>query len=199
MDYVRLGKTGLKVSRICLGCMSYGVPARGTHAWTLDEPEGRPFLRRALELGINFFDTANSYSDGTSEEILGRAIRDLARRDEVVIATKVYHAVRPDPNGRGLSRKAILAEIDTSLRRLGTDYIDLYQIHRWDYRHADRGDARGPARRRQGGQGALPRRVVDVRLAIRQALYLRRSPRLDAVRRRCRAITISSIAKRSGR
>ncbi len=133
MEYVRLGKTGLKVSRICLGCMSYGVPARGAHAWTLDEPEARPFFRRAIELGINFFDTSNSYSDGTSEEILGRAIRDLARRDEVVIATKVFHATRKDPNGRGLSRKAIFAEVDASLRRLETDYIDLYQIHRWDY------------------------------------------------------------------
>ncbi len=133
MEYVRLGKTGMKVSRICLGCMSYGVPARGAHAWTLDEPEARPFFRRAIELGINFFDTSNSYSDGTSEEILGRAIRDLARRDEGVIATKVFHATRKDPNGRGLSRKAILAEVDASLRRLGTDYIDLYQIHRWDY------------------------------------------------------------------
>ncbi|MHB1557579.1 MAG: aldo/keto reductase [Isosphaeraceae bacterium] len=133
MEYVRLGKTGLKVSRICLGCMSYGVPTRGAHAWTIDESEARPFFRRAIELGINFFDTSNSYSDGTSEEILGRAIRDLARRDEVVIATKVFHATRKDPNGRGLSRKAIFAEVDASLRRLETDYIDLYQIHRWDY------------------------------------------------------------------
>src|SRR3954470_19685556 len=132
MDYVRLGKTGLKVSRIALGCMSYGVPGRGAHAWTLDEERSRPFLRRALEVGINFFDTSNSYSDGTSEEILGRAVRDFARRDEVVIATKVFYRMRPDPNGRGLSRKAIMAEVDASLRRLGTDYIDLYQIHRWD-------------------------------------------------------------------
>jgi 1-deoxyxylulose-5-phosphate synthase len=133
MEYARLGKTGLKVSRICLGCMSYGVPERGAHPWTLDEQQGRPFIKRALEAGINFFDTSNSYSDGTSEEILGRAIRDLARRDEVVIATKVFYPLRKDPNGRGLSRKAILAEIDASLRRLGTDYVDLYQIHRWDY------------------------------------------------------------------
>ncbi len=132
MEYRRLGKSGLKVSRICLGCMSYGVPERGLHAWTLDEDKSRPFIRRTLELGINFFDTSNSYSDGTSEEILGRAIRDLARRDEVVIATKVYYPLRKDPNGRGLSRKAVLTEIDASLRRLGTDYVDLYQIHRWD-------------------------------------------------------------------
>ena len=133
MDYVKLGKTGLKVSRLCLGCMSYGVPERGAHPWTLGEEESRPFLARALELGINFFDTSNSYSDGTSEEILGRALRDLARRDEVVIATKVFFPTRKGPNGRGLSRKAILTEIDASLRRLGTDYVDLYQTHRWDY------------------------------------------------------------------
>ena len=133
MNYTNLGKTGLKVSRLCLGCMSFGVPQRGMHAWTLDEEQSRPFIQRALELGINFFDTANSYSDGTSEEILGRAIRDFARRDEVVIATKVFHRTRRVPNGRGLSRKAIMAEIDASLRRLGTDHVDLYQIHRWDH------------------------------------------------------------------
>ena len=104
MDYVKLGKTGLKVSRLCLGCMSYGIPERGAHPWTLGEEESRPFLARALELGINFFDTSNSYSDGTSEEILGRALRDLARRDEVVIATKVFFPTRKGPNGRGLSR-----------------------------------------------------------------------------------------------
>jgi aryl-alcohol dehydrogenase-like predicted oxidoreductase len=133
MDYVNLGKSGLKVSRVCLGCMSYGVPERGMHAWTIPEDQSRPFYQRALDLGINFFDTSNSYSDGTSEEFLGRAIRDLARRDEVVIATKVYFPMRKDANARGLSRKAIFAEVDASLRRLGMDYIDLYQIHRWDY------------------------------------------------------------------
>jgi len=133
MEYVNLGKTGLKVSRICLGCMSYGVSVQGTHAWTLDEEKSRPFFKRALELGINFFDTSNSYSAGSSEEITGRALRDFAKRDEVVIATKVYFPSRKDPNGRGLSRKAILTEIDASLRRLGTDFVDLYQIHRWDY------------------------------------------------------------------
>ncbi len=132
MEYTRLGTTGLKVSRICLGCMSYGIPGRGLHAWTLDDDQSRPFIRRALESGINFFDTSNSYSDGTSEEILGRAIRDFARRDEVVIATKVFYPLRKDPNGKGLSRKAILTEIDASLRRLGMDHVDLYQIHRWD-------------------------------------------------------------------
>ena len=132
MEYVKLGRTGLEVSRICLGCMSYG----GSIAATMPGARrgaSRPFIQRALEGGINFFDTANRYSLGSSEEILGRAIRDFARRDEVVIATKVYGRMRPGPNGGGLSRKAIMAEIDASLRRLGTDYVDLYQIHRWDY------------------------------------------------------------------
>jgi aryl-alcohol dehydrogenase-like predicted oxidoreductase len=133
MDNVNLGGTGLKVSRLCLGCMTYGVPDRGNHPWTLDEERSRPLIQRALELGINFFDTANSYSDGTSEEIVGRALKDFARRDEVVIATKVYFPMRRSPNAGGLSRKAIMTEIDNSLRRLGTDYVDLYQIHRWDY------------------------------------------------------------------
>jgi 1-deoxyxylulose-5-phosphate synthase len=133
MDYGRLGKTGLRVSRLCLGCMSYGVPERGTHPWTLPEGQSRPFIKRAIEAGINFFDTANVYSDGTSEEILGRALKDFAAREDVVIATKVFGRMREGPNGAGLSRKAILTEIDHSLRRLGTDYVDLYQIHRWDY------------------------------------------------------------------
>ena len=133
MDYIRLGSTGLKVSRICLGCMSYGVPERGAHPWTLPEDTSRPFIRRALDAGINFFDTANVYSDGTSEEILGRALKDFASRDDVVVATKVFSRMRDTPNGAGLSRKAILTEIDHSLRRLGTDYVDLYQTHRWDY------------------------------------------------------------------
>jgi 1-deoxyxylulose-5-phosphate synthase len=133
VDYVKLGRTGLDVSRICLGCMSYGGSNRGNHAWSLDEAASRSFIRRALESGINFFDTANRYSLGSSEEILGRAIKDFARREEVVVATKVYGRMRPGPNGAGLSRKAIMAEIDASLQRLGTDYVDLYQIHRWDY------------------------------------------------------------------
>lgn len=113
--------------------MSYGVPERGNHSWSLNEEDARPFIKRALELGINFFDTANVYSDGTSEEIVGRALKDYASRDEVVIATKVHGRMRPGPNGAGLSRKAIMTEIDNSLKRLGTDYVDLYQIHRWDY------------------------------------------------------------------
>jgi aryl-alcohol dehydrogenase-like predicted oxidoreductase len=133
MEYVNLGKTGLKVSRICLGCMSYGTPKKGWHPWVFDEAQSRPFLKRAIELGINFFDTANVYSFGESEEVLGRAIRDFANREEMVIATKVHGPMRDGPNAMGLSRKAIMAEIDGSLRRLGTDYIDLYQIHRLDF------------------------------------------------------------------
>ena len=132
MDYVNLGRTGLKVSRLCLGCMTYGEPDRGTHEWTLPEAESKPFIARALDAGITFFDTANVYSAGSSEEILGRALRGAVPRDELVIATKVHGAMRPDANGRGLSRKAILAEIDASLTRLGMDYVDLYQIHRFD-------------------------------------------------------------------
>ncbi len=132
MDYVRLGASGLQVSRISLGCMSYGIPDRGNHAWTLDEQTSRPFIQHALEQGITFFDTADVYSDGTSEEIVGRALNDFADRDDVVIATKVHGRMRPGPNGAGLSRKHIMSSIDASLRRLGTDYVDLYQIHRWD-------------------------------------------------------------------
>ena len=134
MKYIKLGSSGLDVSKICLGCMSYGVSDRGTHAWTLDEEQSRPFIRRAVEEGINFFDTANVYSDGTSEEITGRALADFAKREEIVLATKVHGVMRPGPNSRGLSRKEIMFEIDASLRRLGTDYVDLYQIHRWDPR-----------------------------------------------------------------
>lgn len=132
MQYVKLGGTGLEVSRLCLGCMTYGVPDRGLHSWTLDEDASRAMIRQALDAGINFLDTANTYSDGTSEEIVGRAIKDMARREEIVLATKVFTRMRPGPNGAGLSRKAIFAELDNSLRRLGVDYIDLYQIHRWD-------------------------------------------------------------------
>lgn len=133
MEYVKFGKTGLKVSRLWLGCMTYGTPDRGKHPWTMPEDASRPLIRQALELGINVLDTANSYSDGTSEEIVGRAVKDFARRDEVVIATKVCLHMRDEPNGAGLSRKAVFNEIDNSLRRLGTDYVDIYQIHRWDY------------------------------------------------------------------
>jgi 1-deoxyxylulose-5-phosphate synthase len=137
MEYIRLGKTGLKVSRICLGCMSYGEPAKGTltpgsHAWTLNETDSQPFLKQALDLGINFFDTANVYSRGASEEVLGRFLKHNTQRDDTVIATKVNGVMRDGPNGGGLSRKAIFGEIDASLRRLQTDYVDLYQIHRLD-------------------------------------------------------------------
>ncbi len=133
MDYTKLGNTGMDVSRICLGCMGFGDAERWVHKWVLNEENSRPIIKKALELGINFFDTANVYSIGKSEEILGRALKDFANRDEVVIATKVHGKMREGPNGAGLSRKAILSEIDKSLKRLGTDYVDLYQIHRWDY------------------------------------------------------------------
>ena len=132
MDYKKLGSSGLEVSAITLGCMSYGDPQRGSHDWTLTEEQSRPFIRRALELGITTFDTANIYSLGSSEEILGRALGEFSRREEVVIATKVHGSMRPGPNGHGLSRVHIMEQIDASLRRLGTDYVDLYQIHRWD-------------------------------------------------------------------
>jgi 1-deoxyxylulose-5-phosphate synthase len=133
MEYRNLGRTGLKVSPICLGCMSFGVANRGAHEWTLDEQAARPFFARALGAGVNFFDTSNSYSDGTSEEITGRWLKELAKRDEIVIATKVFFPLGKGANAKGLSRKSILTEVDNSLRRLGTDYIDLYQIHRFDY------------------------------------------------------------------
>ena len=132
MQYIKLGRTGLDVSRLCLGCMSYGEPDRGAHTWTLGEAASRPFLKKALDLGINFLDTANVYSAGSSEEIVGRALLEYARRDEVVLATKVHGRMHKGPNGAGLSRKAIFAAIDASLKRLGTDFVDLYQIHRWD-------------------------------------------------------------------
>jgi 1-deoxyxylulose-5-phosphate synthase len=133
MKYKNLGNTGLKVSELCLGCMSFGVPERGDHPWTLPEEPSRVLIRQAVDAGINYFDTANSYSDGTSEEIVGRALKEFTRRDEVVIATKVFFPMTQSPNGGGLSRKALFTAIDASLRRLGTDYVDLYQIHRWDY------------------------------------------------------------------
>jgi aryl-alcohol dehydrogenase-like predicted oxidoreductase len=134
MKYTKLGTTGLDVSRICLGCMSFGESSAGTHSWSLDEDTARQFIRLALDSGINFFDTANVYSLGTSEEFVGRALADMANRDEVVIATKVHGAMREGRNAMGLSRKAIMTEVDHSLRRLGTEYIDLYQIHRFDHR-----------------------------------------------------------------
>jgi aryl-alcohol dehydrogenase-like predicted oxidoreductase len=133
LRYRRLGSTDLKVSALCLGCMTFGVPERGDHPWTLPEQESRLIIRQAVDAGINFFDTADTYSDGTSEEFLGRALRDFVRREETVIATKVYFPMSTSPKDRGLSGKRIIASIDQSLKRLGTDYVDLYQIHRWDY------------------------------------------------------------------
>jgi 1-deoxyxylulose-5-phosphate synthase len=132
VEFTKLGSTGLDISRIALGCMSYGEPDRGNHEWTLGDEASRPFIRAAVEAGINFFDTANVYSAGSSEEIVGRALREYADRDQIVLATKVHGRMHDGPNGAGLSRKAIMAEIDNSLRRLETDYVDLYQIHRWD-------------------------------------------------------------------
>lgn len=133
MEYTKLGNTGLDVSRLCLGCMGFGDAKRWVHPWVLDEENSRPVIKKALEIGINFFDTANVYSMGTSEEILGRALKDYTNRDEIVIATKIHGRMHEGPNGSGLSRKAIMSEIDKSLKRLGTDYVDLYIIHRWDY------------------------------------------------------------------
>jgi aryl-alcohol dehydrogenase-like predicted oxidoreductase len=133
MKYRKLGSTGLDISPLCLGCMTFGMPDRGTHPWTLDKEAARPIVRKAIEAGINFFDTANVYSDGTSEEITGALLKEMIPRDELVLATKVCGEMRPGPNGKGLSRKAIFNEIDASLTRLGTDYVDLYQIHRLDH------------------------------------------------------------------
>ena len=199
MQTIKLGRTGLDVSRICLGCMSYGEPERGPHTWTLGEAASRPFFKKALDLGINFFDTANVYSDGSSEEITGRALLEYARRGEIVLATKVNGRMHKGPNGAGLSRKAIFAEIDASLKRLGTDYVDLYQIHRWDYARADRGDARGAERRRARRQGAAHRRLVDVRVAVRAGAAPVRHARLGALRRRCRTTSTCSTARKSAR
>ena len=134
MKYISLGNTGLEVSRVCLGCMNFGEKTPGVHDWSLDEAGTRPILEKALELGINFFDTANAYSVGSSEKIVGKLLKEMADRDEIVLATKVYFPIRQGRNSRGLSRKAIMAELDNSLSRLGMDYIDLYQIHRWDDR-----------------------------------------------------------------
>lgn len=132
MEYVKLGNTGLDVSRICLGCMSFGIPERGFFPWALNEERSRPMIKKAIELGINFFDTANVYSNGSSEEITGRILKDYANRDEIVLATKVFYPTSEGPNSAGLSRKAIMSEIDKSLKRLGTDHVDLYYTHRWD-------------------------------------------------------------------
>ncbi len=177
MDYVNLGSSGLRVSQICLGCMTFGQPDRGTHEWTLTEDDSRPIIKHAIDAGINFFDAANSYSAGSSEEIVGRALKSFVSRDDVVIATKVFHNGRPSPYEVGLSRKAIMAEVDASLQRLGTDYIDLDQTHRWDYTTpiAETMEAL------QGGQGPQSRRLVDVRLTVLQSAVHRRRQRVHDV------------------
>src|SRR6185437_3036282 len=183
MEYTRLGDTGLRISRLALGCMSYGDPTtEGAHRWALADDQAQPFFQQAIELGITFWDTANVYQAGTSEEVTGRAIRLYSRREDIVLATKVFGKMHEGPGGSGLSRKAIMEQIDASLTRLGTDYVDLYQIHRFDPRHPGRRDHGGPARRGQGREGPLPRRVVDVRVAVRQAAARRRPGRLDQVR-----------------
>src|SRR5215469_960779 len=178
MEYAKLGRTGLDVSRICLGCMSYGGGSRGNHAWSLGEEESRAFIKKALEAGINFFDTANRYSLGNSEEILGRAIKDFAHRDEVVIATKVYGRMRPGPNGAGLSRKGIFTEIDNSLRRLGIDYVDLYQIHRFDNDTPIEETLEALHDVVKSGKVRY-RRLLDARLAVRPRPRHRREKQLD--------------------
>jgi 1-deoxyxylulose-5-phosphate synthase len=198
MEYVKFGKTGLGVSRLCIGCMTYGIPNRGPHPWTLDEEKSRPLIKQALDLGINFFDTANVYSDGTSEEIVGRALKDFVKRDDVVLATKVNGRMRPGPNGAGLSRKAIFAEIDNSLKRLGTDFVDLYQIHRWDptvpieETMEALHDVVKPARRATSAAptctlGSLPRRSIPRECTA--------GPSSSA----CRTTSTSSIARKSGK
>ena len=167
MEYARLGSTGMKVSRICLGCMGFG-DSEWVHKWVLNEEDSRPIIKKALEMGINFFDTANVYSVGVSEEILGRALKDFAKRDEVVIATKVRGKMREGANGEGLSRKSILSEIDNSLKRLGTDYVDLYQIHRWDYETPIEETMEALNDVVRAGKVALHRRIRHVCVAVPQ-------------------------------
>ena len=199
MKYTKLGRTGLDVSRLCLGCMSYGAPDRGNHPWTLGEAESRPFIKRALDLGINFFDTANVYSDGTSEEIVGRALLDYAPRADIVIATKVYGRMRKAPNGAGLSRKAILHEIDASLKRLGTDYVDLYQIHRLDHATPMEETLEALHDVVKAGKARYIGASSMLRVAVREGAASRRAPRLDPVRRRCRTTSTCCTARRSAR
>jgi hypothetical protein len=172
MHFTRLGDTGLEVSRLCLGCMSYAHGPTASHGWLFNEEQSRPFLKKALDLGINFFDTANAYSGGASEEVLGNTLKTYASREEVVILTKVYNRMRPGPNGAGLSRKAIMAEIDASLRRLQTDYVDIYMIHRWDYgtpieetlRPCMPGSSarRSRSRRLRAGRGSSPCKITSI-------------------------------------
>ena len=182
MQYTTLGSSGLKISRIALGCMSFGDASRGHNRWVLDDEAAAPLFRQAVELGITFWDTANAYGIGTSEEIVGRAISSYTRREDIVLATKVYFKMHDGPGGSGLSRRAIIEQLDDSLTRLGTDYVDFYQIHRFDPGYPGRGDHGGAARHGQGGQGSLPRRLLDVGLAVRQDAVRRRAARLDQVR-----------------
>jgi aryl-alcohol dehydrogenase-like predicted oxidoreductase len=182
MEQVRLGNTGLKVSRLALGCMSYGDPTTpGAHEWSLHDEEAQPFFRQAVELGITFWDTANVYQAGTSEEVVGRAIKRYSRREDIVLATKLFGRMHDGPGGQGLSRKAILEQIDASLTRLGTDYVDLYQIHRFDPDTPVEETMEALHDVVKAG-GALPRRVFHVRVAVRQAPARRRPGWLDAVR-----------------
>lgn len=179
MQYNPLGKTDLRVSRLCLGCMTFGEPDRGNHAWTLPEESSRPIIKRALEGGINFFDTANSYSDGSSEEIVGRALRDFARREDVVVATKVFHRVGDLPEG--LSRAQILRSIDDSLRRLGMDYVDILQIHRWDYNTPIEETLEALNDVVKSRESALYRRVINARFAVCSGTGTPKTARLGAV------------------
>ncbi len=197
MQYVNLGNTGLEVSRICLGTMTYGTSQ--WRDWVLDEEESRPFFRRAIDAGINFFDTANAYSAGVSEEVTGRALRDYARREEIVLATKVYFPYNDKPNQGGLSRLHILRAVEDSLRRLGTDYIDLYQIHRWDYTTPIEETLEALTRPGKIRQGTLHRRFEHVRLAVRQVAVPGGPARLDSASSRCRTTTTWCTGKRSVR
>ncbi len=197
MDYVRLGSTGLKVSRLCLGTMTYGTPA--WRPWVLDESASRPFFKRAIERGINFFDTADMYSRGVSEQVVGRALKDCAKRDEVVVATKVFYPVEDHPNGRGLSRKHIMSAIDASLRRLGMDYVDLYQIHRFDDDTPIEETLEALHDVVKAGKALLPRRLEHVCLAVREDARHAASNTAGPGSSRCRTTTTWCIAKRSGR
>ena len=183
MEYTRLGDTGLRISRLALGCMSYGDPTtEGAHRWALADDEAQPFFRQAIELGITFWDTANVYQAGTSEEVTGRAIRRYSRREDIVLATKVFGKMHDGPGGSGLSRKAIMEQIDASLTRLGTDYIDLYQIHRFDPATPVAETMEALHDIVKSREGPLHRRVIDVRVAVRQAAARRLPGRLDPVR-----------------
>ena len=199
MRYIKLGNTGLDVSPIALGCMTYGEPGRGHPVWSLDEEQSRPLIKQAVEAGINFFDTANMYSQGSSEEITGRALKDFADRDDIVIATKVRHVMRSGPNGSGLSRKAIFTEIDHSLRRLGTDYVDLYQIHRTDPLTPIEETLEALHDVVKAGKVRYHRRVVDEGLGVQQDAAPAASSTAGRGSSRCRITTTCSPARKSAR